>query len=227
MASLAAHAARLPDAPAPQHACEASTAVPNARPNTPECIKARQWSDVVNPGETVPTLTAGGKLLFSVHQELSWTTPIPLLVGAEFGNITNGDPKYGSNGADFGKRVGVGALYQTTEIVLTDGLLPIAFHQDPRYYRQAYGDYKSRGVDALRQVLVSRSDSGGKMFNFSGILGRGMSAALTQTYYPERSVTAGVVMKTWGYSILSMGGVNEFHEFWPDIKARLFHKNGN
>ncbi len=221
---VAAHAVELPDAPTPQTAQKTPKPVPDTRPNTPQGIRARQWSRVVNPGETAPTLTAHDKLLLPLHEELSWTSPIPVLASAAYGSWTNSNPKYGSNGEAFGKRVGIGALQQTSTRILTDGLLPIAFHQDPRYYRKAYGSYQSRVAYALKRVVITRSDSGHKAFNFSGILGIGMGAALTQTYYPERSIGAGIVMEDWGTSILSYGAGNVFQEFWPDIRSRLFHQ---
>jgi hypothetical protein len=198
--------------------------VPGTRSNTRAGVRARRWSDVVNPGEKIPRLTVRDKLLFPVHEELRWTTLVPVLFDAEYGNITESDPKYGSNGEAFGKRLGASALHQATSRVLTDGLLPIAFHEDPRYYRQAYGSYQSRTWHALRRVVITQSDSGHRTFNFSDILGRGMGAALTQTYYPSASVNTEVVMRSWGYSVLALGGGNLFEEFWPDIRAKVFHR---
>ena len=221
------HAVELPDAPTPAAQLQKNppSPVPGTRSNTRAGVRARKWSDVVNPGEKIPQLTVRDKLLFPVHEEFRWTTLVPVLYDAEYGNLRNSDPKYGSNGEAFGKRLGAAALHQATTRVLTDGLLPIAFHEDPRYYRQAYGSYQSRTWHALRRVAFTQSNSGHRTFNFSDILGRGMGAALTQTYYPSRSISGDVVMRTWGYSILALGGGNVFEEFWPDIKAKLFHHN--
>jgi hypothetical protein len=199
--------------------------VPGTRSNTPAGVRARRWSDVVNPGEKIPRLTVRDKLLFPVHEEFRWTTPLPILFDAEYGAATDGDPKYGTNGAAFGKRLGAAAVHQAITRELTDGLLPIAFHEDPRYYRQAYGSYSSRTWHAVRRVVITQTDSGSKTFNYSDILGRGMGAALTQTYYPSASIHPDVVMRTWGYSVLALGVGNVFEEFWPDIRAKLFHSH--
>ena len=133
----------LPDAPTPAQTTTPPP-IPGTRPNTSAAVHARRWSDVINPGERIPQLTVRDKLLFPVHEEFRWTTPIPILFDSEYGLLTDSDPKYGTNGAAFGERLGAAALHQATTRVLTDGLLPIVFHEDPRYYRQAYGSYQSR-----------------------------------------------------------------------------------
>ena len=52
-----------------------------------------------------------------------------------------------------------------------------------------------------------------------------MSAALTQTYYPEKSIGSGIVLRTWGVSLLTLGGGNLFVEFWPDVKRKLLDRS--
>jgi len=42
---------------------------------------------------------------------------------------------------------------------LTHAVFPSLFHQDPRYYYQSYGTFKSRLVHALGSAFVTRSDS--------------------------------------------------------------------
>jgi hypothetical protein len=232
----------LPDAPAPQQSqadrqvqqTAAHDAAQNptpdthvpvtaARPNNPAAVAKRRFSDVVNPGEKIPRLTVRDKLLFPVHEEFSWTTPIPVLYDAAYGNLTNADPKYGTNAEAFGHRVEAAAIRQATTRALADGIMPALFHEDPRYYRQAYGSYPSRTFHAIRRIWVSQRDSGTRTFNFSDIVGRGVGAGLTATYYPSRSADAEVVFTTWGLSLVALGGGNLFEEFWPDIRHKLFH----
>ncbi len=224
--SFAGRAEVLPNAPVPQtqKALSQGKPVPATRPSTPQAVENRQWSGVVEPGETIPAFTAKDKLIYPLHEALRWTTPAGVLASAAYGTWTGSDPKYGSNGTAFGKRVGVEALNGVISRELTDSLLPIAFRQDPRYYRQARGSYEQRAIHAARFVLVSRNDSGSQSFNYSQVLGLGAAAALTQTYYPARSVYTGDVFKTWGYSLLELGGINLFNEFWPDVKRKVFHK---
>jgi hypothetical protein len=205
----------LPDAPAP---------VPATRPNTPEAVAKRHWQGVIEPGEKVPPLTMGDKLLFPVHEELRPLSLVPIIISGGYGVWTNDDPKWGTTPTALGERIGDAAIRQASIRLLADGLLPAVFHEDPRYYRKTYGSYDSRFTYAVRRLFVDQRDSGQSGFNFSDTLGRGMAAALTQAYYPDRSVHPSVVFRTWGVSLAGSAGVNVFQEFWPDVKVKIFKK---
>ena len=170
-------------------------------------------------------MTVRQKLLLPAHEELSWTTPVAILYSGWYGILRDSDPHYGINLDGWGERVGAAALRQATTRELTDSFLPILFREDPRYYRQAYGSYGSRAEYAATRIFIDRRDSGTQGFNFSDVLGRGMAAALTQTYYPQSSIGTGVVLRSWGISLAALGGTNLFSEFWPDARRKLFHKS--
>ncbi len=203
----------LPDAP-----------VPATRSNTPEAVHRRQWEGVIEPGEKVPPLNNRDKLLFPVHEELRPLSLVPVVISGEFGVIRDSDPKLGTNLDAFGGRVGEAALRQASIRFFSDGLLPVIFHEDPRYYRLTYGGYATRTEYALRRVFVDARNSGRHGFNFSDTLGRGMAAALTQAYYPEASIRPSVVFRTWGISLAGSAGVNVFQEFWPDFKVKVLKR---
>ena len=225
--SAASRAQTLPDAPGESAALQEPSyvPVPATRPGTPAAIARRQWSTVVEPGETIPPLTVRDKLLYPAHEELLWTTPVAILYSGWYGILRDSDPKFGINAEGWGERVGAAALRQGISRELSDSLLPILLHQDPRYYRKAYGSYGSRGEYAVSRVLFTQRGFGARDFNYSGVIGRGMNAALTETYYPNISVGTGVVLRTWGYSLLASSGTDAFNEFWPDIRRKLFHKS--
>ncbi len=230
--ALQAQAQNLPDAPPPppQGAVPPTpsthVAVPATRPADVASLNRRQWSGVVEPGEKIPPLTVRDKLLFPLHEELQPVTTIaPDLWSGVYGVVRDSDPKVGTNSRGFGERVGYAASRQIISRELCDGYLPILFHEDPRYYRQAYGSYGSRFEHAVRRVFFTQTDSGARTFNYSDFLGRGMNAALTQTYYPQNSIGTGVVLRTWGLSLLGLGGGNLYSEFLPDLKRKFLHKD--
>ena len=220
----AAQAETLPDAPQPQQPYS-QLKVPATRPASPEAIARRKWSDVVEPGERIPPFTVRNKLVYPLHEELRWRTPVTVVASAAYGTWRNGDPRYGTNAKAFGERAGIAALRQGISRELTDGLLPIVFRQDPRYYRLAVGTDIERGEYAIARVFVAQNDSGGRSFNYSDVVGSGINAALTQTYYPQQSVRTFVVFKTWGASLLESGAINLFDEFYPDVKRALTHRS--
>jgi hypothetical protein len=213
---LAAQQQPLPDAPTP---------VPATRPNTPEAVYKRRWEGVIEPGEKVPPLTVRDKFLFPLHEELRPLSIVPVLISGEYGVIRDNDPKWGTNARAFGDRVGDAALRQASIRFFADGLLPVIFHEDPRYYRLTYGSYTARTEYAVRRVFVDARNSGRHGFDFSDTLGRGMAAALTQAYYPDASIHPSVVFRTWGISLIGSAGVNIFQEFWPDFKVKVLHRH--
>ncbi len=200
-------------------------AVPATRPADVQALNRRQWSGVVEPGEKIPPLTVHEKLVFAAHEEFRPISLLPIVYSAGYGILRDNDPKYGTNSEGFGERAGAAALRQAIGRELSDSLLPIVFHADPRYYREAYGTYGSRGWHAIKGAVISHTDAGGSTVDFSDIIGRGMNAALTQTYYPQRSIGTRVVLESWGISMSQLAGYNVVQEFWPDVKRKLFKKS--
>ena len=62
--------------------------------------------------------------------------------------------------------------------------------KDPRYYTLGHGGFFPPAKYALSRVVVTKTDSGGRGFNFSEIVGNGLEAGLSNLYYPpeERSL---------------------------------------
>jgi len=188
-------------------------------------LDKRMWARYVDPGERVPVLQTSDKMSYWLHEEVRWYAPLPAFVSAGFGQLTDGDPKYGTDSGAFGERLGTALIRQVTDRFFADSLFAAMFGEDPRYYRKASGSYGSRGVWVVEQALVGRRNSGHLDFNNSNIWGHLAASALTQAYYPDSSRGAGIVMQTWGYSILGSMGNNEFLEFWPDaINALRRHR---
>jgi hypothetical protein len=183
----------------------------------------RKWSESVDPGETVPHLTPGNKMVFWLHEELRVTTLFPAFFDAGFGQLAD-SPHYGSDSGAFGDRLGAAFLRQATMRFFSSSALPALDGEDPRYYRSAQGSPMQRGAWAVEQTFVARRDSGRHSFNFSDVFGHLAASALTPLYYPAPSVSAGVVMETWAASLGGDAANNLFLEFWPDVVNGLHRK---
>jgi len=109
------------------------------------------------------------------------------------------------------------------ENFMVGGLGPIAFHQDSRFYTLGHGGFRKRTWYAVTRVLVSRSDNGNKMFNFSEIVGSGAAAGVGSLYYPSKYRTWTKVGQRWLTSDL-IDCFNFFwKEYWPDVNKKVFH----
>ncbi len=215
----------LPEAPSARPQDDTHITVPATRPSDADAVKKRHWSDIVEPGEKVPALTVRDKLLFPVHETFRWSTPAALLYSGWYGILRDNNPHFGVDAAGFGERLGASAIRQEGARFFSDGFLPILFHEDPRYYRKAYGSYPQRALYSVSRAVVTQRDNGSSGFNTSKVLGRGLSAALTQAYYPQASIAPRVVFTTWGISLTQLAGADFFDEFWPDVKRKLFHQS--
>jgi hypothetical protein len=203
----------LPNAPVPDHASDTKDIAPN------------KWYGVVDPGEKAQPLSTKDKMTFWLHEEVSPLSLFPAAFSAGYDQLTNGDPKYGSDSAAFGERFGAAALRDASMRFFSDSLLPTVMHTDPRYFRMGSGGVKKRGLWAAERVFVAQNDSGHQVVNYAGVLGRLGGSALTVTYYPEPSANASVVFETWGTSLAGAVGGNLFYEFWPDVRDAVFHHN--
>ena len=106
--------------------------------------------------------------------------------------------------------------------LLSKYLLPVVFHQDPRYHRMEEGGVMRRGFFAASRVLITRSDDGSSTFNTSHVLGALGSRTMANVYLPNHDRTWGHTLQSTGSVLLSDIGRNLMREFGPDVKAKFF-----
>lgn len=188
-------------------------------------FRVSKWYGVIDPGVEVQKLTKHDKLMFWAHESITPTAWFPIVYSAGWGQLTNSDPKYGTDSAAFGERFGAAALRVTSFRFFCDSLFPVMTHEDPRYFRKAYGSIWARGFYAASRVVITRADTGETTANYSSIAGHLSGSALTMTYYPAVSSNATVVFETFAWSIFGGAGGNVFLEFWPDVRDAVFHRH--
>jgi hypothetical protein len=134
-------------------------------------------------------------------------------------------PEWSLGAQGYAKRYGGAFGDNLVGNYMTEGLWPVMLRQDPRYFRMGpkYGFWKRMGYSATR-VLVTRADSGARQFNFSEIIGNGVAAGISSTYYPASGRNTHAVLDKWGLDVGSDAGFNILKEFWPDMRQKLFGK---
>ena len=131
---------------------------------------------------------------------------------------------YGQGAAGYGKRLGAGLADETSAGFFTTFLFPSLLHQDPRYFRQGSGPFKHRLAHAVIRPVVTRKDSGGRAFNWSGLLGGIAASSLSNAYYPtgDRGVGPTFTRVGWGVPFSALDHLIE--EFGPDLERRFLRK---
>ena len=142
--------------------------------------------------------------------------------GSALSQIDNDDPKYGVGGKPYLQRFGAAVADLTTQNFFSDAVLASLFHEDPRYFRKGPGSPVINRIGyAMSRIVITRRDSGSNSFNFSGIGGMGMGIALSDAYYPRRSVGGGELESRLITSLSAAALGNLLPEFWPDFKEKL------
>jgi len=137
--------------------------------------------------------------------------------------LANSHPEFGQGAKGYFSRLGTSYADQFSGNILAEGLLPIAFHEDPRYFRMSSGSKKARLLYSMTRVFITRADSGARSFNFSEVLGNGIATGIGLSYYPE-SRDFGDYFQNLGIQIGADALSQIGKEFWPDIKRWHYNR---
>jgi len=122
-------------------------------------------------------------------------------------------PGYGQGAAGYSKRYAAKFIDGRSSDFLTHAVFPALFRQDPRYYYQGYGTFRSRLGHALGSAFVTRGDTGRTEPNYSYLLGNLSAAALSNLYYPQANRGAGLVFTNAALGVAGRLGTNLIREF--------------
>lgn len=134
-----------------------------------------------------------------------------IVAGAEQAN--NSYKGYGQGAAGYGKRYAAAYGDGLFSDIFSHAVYPSLFHQDPRYFYQGSGTFKSRFVHAISYGFVLRSDSGSTVPNYSYLAGDLTAGAISNLYYPHADRGAGLVFSGAAIGIAGHAGEGLIREF--------------
>jgi len=180
------------------------------------------FQTVSDPDRPYVPLRARDKWRLFVKESVDPFAFFSAAAGAGISQWHNDDPKYGVGFKPYLQRFGAAQADLTSQNFFQDGVLASLFHEDPRYFRMGPGKTVIRRIAyAMSRAAITRRDSGKDSFNFSGIVGMEMGIALSNAYYPPKSVNGQEVAERTFTSFTASALGNLLPEFWPDIKERL------
>jgi hypothetical protein len=196
-------------------------------------VRAQDLSPSAPPVD--PAAVSSSEAPPSVHEKWrhfvdeTWNpfTPFAAAFNAGVSQATRSTPLYGRDPwpSAYPKRVGASLGDIVSQNFFADFLLASAFHEDTRYKRRGESHKLWPRIGyAISRAVVARTDSGNTTFNFANVLGTGMSAALSNAYYPPESQHAAAAASNWGTSLVGSGLVNLMPEFMPDLKRWWKHR---
>jgi hypothetical protein len=169
-------------------------------------------------------ITSKQKLIIATKDTIDY--PLFLLGGglAGIAQVTNEHPLFGQGVAGYAHRYSTAYADQFIGNYFTEALLPILFHEDPRYFRRGHGSKLGRTAYAATRIFVTRTDTGGTSFNFAEVVGNSMAAAAGNGYYPGETHWADNVSRL--AQDLATDAISQvLKEFWPDVKRRYFSRH--
>jgi hypothetical protein len=127
---------------------------------------------------------------------------------------TNEFSGYGQGAAGYGKRYGAGLANASIGGMLGGAVLPVLFHQDPRYFYMGRGTKWHRTLYALSSAVIARGDNGKWQPAYAGVLGDFGSGAISNLYYPASNRNgAGLTIENGFLAVASDAVGNLLQEF--------------
>lgn len=226
----------VPDAPQPpQSAGGQETAEPSAGsqnapgtadkktppPQPKRILGVMQNYRAVSAGTHPPPFTPREAFMVATRNSFDYSSFVFVGVTSLLAEGTDAHPQLGKGVGGYWAYTWRGYVDKTDGNYWVDFIMPAVFHQDERYYAKGEGGVWKRSVYAASRVLITPDFHGKDVFNTSEVLGRGVSQAISLSYYPSQSQTAGAFAQKFGYALGRDAITNVFRELWPDVNARL------
>ncbi len=145
-------------------------------------------------------------------------------ISAGSSEISGSHNGFGWGPGGFFKRVGASYADNADGAFWGNALLPAVLHQDPRYFRQGTGSFKSRFLHAALSTVICHGDNGKNQFNISNVGGNFIAGAISNAYYPANERGVGLTLEN-GAEVTTFGALGgQVLEFGPDVVKLLHHK---
>jgi hypothetical protein len=178
----------------------------------------------VSADTKLPPLTAREKYALALQDSVDYSSFVWSGMLAAQSMALRSYPEFHNGMAGYSRYYWRAFADQASGSFFTEAFVPAITHEDPRYYTLGHGGFFHRAKYALSRVVVTKTDSGGRSFNFSEIVGNGLEAGFSNLYYPpeERSLHNTAMNYL---SQLEAASINNIaREFWPDIRHKLLRQ---
>src|SRR5439155_470384 len=112
-------------------------------------------------------LSAGEKFKLAASDAFDPGTFLLAAAFAAEGMISNSEPSFGHGVKGYAHYFVTSYADWSIGDFMTEAVVPVIAHQDPRYFRKGTGGVVKRLGYAMGQIFVTHTDSGGRAFNIS------------------------------------------------------------
>ena len=238
-ASATSASAVLPDAPLPQNVSSSasqSSASGTAQSGTTLVSASNEGKQTkrilgiipnfrsVSANQKLPPETAKEKFKTAALESFDYSAITFAAGQAGVAQAQDSYPEFRQGAAGYGRYFWHTFADQTDENLWVQGILPVALHQDSRYYTLGHGGFIKRGAYSFTRVLITRTDDGNRAPNYSEVVGAGVASSISAAYYPSVYQTWTKIGQRWLTNVIIDGVTFSVKEFWPDVNNAVFHQ---
>jgi hypothetical protein len=165
--------------------------------------------------------TGWDKCKLAANTSVAPSTVAAALLGAAVGQMRNTPHGYHQGWEGYGKRFGADLARSASYNAFGPCLIATATHEDPRFFVRDHLGFKEALKYAAVRLVFTRSDSGEKVFNYSGIGGSLAAEGLANLYYPAGSRNFGDTMIRFSLDMATRYGGHMLRQYMPVIDHRL------
>jgi len=178
----------------------------------------------VSANTKLPRLSTKGKFWLATEDSFDYSSFVwtAIIAGQEFG--LNDYPEFHHGMGGYARYYWHNFVDGVSGTYFTEAIVPWVAREDPRYYTKEHGNIPTRIVYALSRVVIAKTDSGGRSFNWSQVAGNALEAGLSNAYYPAQERGGRQTAINWGVQMESSALDNLAVEFWPDIRRVVFRQ---
>ena len=160
-------------------------------------------------------MSAGQKMRLAFRSSIDPVTFAAGFLAAGYHEAKDDDPGFGWGPEGYGKRSAAAYLDAFDGTMIGNGILPILFRQDPRYFRMGQGTITHRMLYSLATNVICPHDNTRKWEpNYSNVLGNIAAGGISNLYYPAASRNGVGLTFSNGMIVTAEGAIGSiFQEF--------------
>jgi hypothetical protein len=214
-ASAQSSTANLPSAPTPRQTR------PKPPPQPKRILGVMSNYRAVSAGEVPPPPGPKEAFMIATHDTFDYSGFVFVGVTSLLAEGEDEHPSLGKGVGGFWAYYWRGFLDKADGNYMVDWAFPTITHEDERYYARGVGSPWKRSVYAATRIFITPDYHGKNTFNVSEIVGRGVSQAISLSYYPGGTRTFSGFSTKYGYALGRDALSNVFRELWPDVSTHL------